>query len=154
MARRTSRAALALGTFALTAALAPAPQAPDKAGPLKELAEARVKVCERMLDFYRESFKAPPAAGVAPQSPADRYAANYEPLELWSRRLADARLDLASRPDERVAILLGEVDRIRKFSGDLREMARAEPEWRIVSDKVEFYQLDAEYRLAKEKAGR
>src|SRR3954452_3389050 len=126
MTRHPSRAALALGTFALVAALAPAPQAPDKPGPLRELAGARVKVCERMLDFYRESFRAPPVAGAAPQSPADPYAANYEPLELWSRRLADARLDAAAGPDERVAILAGEVERIKKFAGELKEMAKAE----------------------------
>ena len=72
-----------LGICALSvAALAPAPQAPDKLGPLKELAGARVKVCERMLDFYRESFKAPPPAAAAPQSPADRYDYLYSPEEL------------------------------------------------------------------------
>jgi hypothetical protein len=152
--QRISPSALALGALALIAALAPAPQAPEKVGPLRELAEARAKVCERMLDFYRESLKAPVPRGGVAQEPQERYAAGYEPIELWSRRLVDAKLDAAKGPGDRVAILAAEVERIKKFAADVKGVAAAEPEWKIVADKVEFYLLDAEYRLEKEKAGR
>jgi hypothetical protein len=104
-----------------------------------------------MLDYYREVLKAPPKPNVEPQQ---TYAEGYEPIELWSRRLADARLDAAANAEERVSILAGEVERIRKFSGDIKEIANTQNEWRSVADRVEFYELDAEYRLAKEKAGR
>jgi hypothetical protein len=156
MTHRVSRVALTLGLLSLIAALAPAPQevAKDKVGPLKELAEARAKVCERMLDYYRESLKAPPAPGNAVQSPGDRYAAGYEPIELWSRRLIDAKIDAAADLDARIVILASEVERINKFASELKEIAKNEPEWKVVSDRVEFYRLEAEYRLAKEKGGR
>ncbi len=107
-----------------------------------------------MLDYYRESLKAPPAPGDPARSPAERYAAGYEPIELWSRRLVDARLDGAATADERIAVLNAEVERIAKFSTEISGIARNEPEWRVVADRTEFYRLDAEYRLAKEKAGR
>jgi hypothetical protein len=150
--------ALCLGSLALIAALAPAPQEIVKVrvgvGKLKDLAESRAKVCERMLDYYRESLKAPPAPGDPVSSPAERYAAGYEPIQLWSSRLVEARLDAALDLDARVAILASEVERINKFATELKEIAKNEPEWRVVSDRVEFYRLEAEYRLVKEKGGR
>ena len=118
------------------------------------MAEARVKVCERMLDYYRESMKAPPAPGDPVQVPADRYAAGYEPIQLWSRRLVDAKLDAAADLEGRLGILAAEVDRIKTFEVGVKEMAKNEPEWKVVADRIEFYRLEAEFRLAKEKGVR
>ncbi len=153
--RRNRQASAIFGLLALASSLAPAPQAP--ATPPREpkvIAESKAEVCRRMVDYYRATLQAPPRGGVEPLSPADRYAAGYEPIELWSRRLADARLDATADPAGRAAILQAEVDRIGKFSGDVQQMARDAPEWKFVADRLEYYRLDAEYRLAMEKAGK
>ena len=149
--RHGSRLSLALGSFSLLAALAPAPREQDQAGPSRELASARAKLCERMVDYYREAQKNPPKPN---NQDADAYLATYEPIELWSRRLADARLEAAKAPEERVAILAGEVERLKKIAGDLRELAQTAQTIRVLADTMTFHQLDAESRLAREKDGR
>jgi hypothetical protein len=151
--RHRSRVALILGSLALIAALAPAPQEAAKVqvDRLKELAEARATVCRRMVDYYRESLKGPPKPN---RDPDDWYAASYEPIELWTRRLVEARLDAAAGPDERIAILASEVERIDKFSGEIRAIADANPSLKVIADQVDFGRLEIEFRLTKEKAGR
>jgi len=152
--RRTRHATAIIGLLALASSLAPAPQAPtDPARDPRAISREKAAICRRMVDYYRESIKAPPR-NVDPLGPAGRYAADYEPIELWSRRLADAGLEAAADAGERAAILQGEVDRIGKFSGEIAEMGRDSPEWKVVADRVGYYRLDAEYRLAREKAGK
>ena len=145
-----------LGAITLFPALAPAPRQAEapKVGELKSLADARAKVCEKMLDYYRESLNAPPAPGDVARSDSDRYAAGYEPLQLWSSRLLDARLDGSANLDGRIKVLTDEVARIKKFEGDIQAMAQGDRGWRLVANRVEFYRLEAEYRLAKEKSSR
>jgi hypothetical protein len=155
MKRPRLKIALALGSLALLAALAPAPQEVAKVtvnvGQLKELAEARAKVCQRMVDYYRDTLKAPPKPN---RDPDDWYAASYEPIEIWSRRLLDARLDSAASPDERITLLAAEVERIAKFAGEIRGIAEANPGLKVIADQVDFMRLEVEFRLAKEKAAR
>jgi hypothetical protein len=155
MNRQTRINSMILAAIALITSLAPAPQqvAPTQVGELKTLADARVKICDKMLDYYRESLKGPPAPG-DPLNPAQRYAAGYEPIQVWSKRRVDAQLDGAADHEGRVKVLSDEVDRIQKFAGELRSIAQGQPEWQVVSDTAEFYRLEAEYRLSKEKASR
>jgi hypothetical protein len=150
---RRSRVALALGTLALIAALAPAPQDAKRgdAGRPRQLAEARAKVCLRMVEYYRDALKAPPKPN---RDPDDWFAASYEPIETWSRRLLDARLDASAGPDERITLLAAEVERIDKFAGELRVIAEGNPSMKIIADQVDFLRLEVEFRLAKEKAAR
>ncbi len=147
---------LLLVVIAILPALAPAPQqlVQPKVGELKDLADARVKICEKMLDYYRESLKAPPAPGDPAKSPAERYAAGYEPIQLWTRRLIDAKLDGAADLTGRSRILNDEIDRLKKIEAELNKIAEAEPEWKILVDSMTFDRLEVEYRLAKEKAKR
>jgi hypothetical protein len=107
-----------------------------------------------MLDFYRESLKAPPAPGDPVKGPAERYMAGYEPIQVWSKRLLEARLDGSADVEGRVRVLTEEVERMKKFEVELPRFAQGEPEWRIVIDSAAFYRLEVEYRLAKEKASR
>jgi hypothetical protein len=145
-----------LSSVALFPALAPSPQEAvrPKVGELKDLADARAKVCEKMLDFYRESLKAPPAPKDSEKNPAQRYAEGYEPIQLWSKRLVDARLDGAADQAARLKILTEEVDRIKKYEEDIRALVPGDPTWQIAVNQTDYYRLEAEFRLAKEKAGR
>lgn len=145
-----------LGALAVLPALAPSPQilVKPKVGEIKRLADERAKLAERMLDYYRESLKAPPAPGDPIQNPAARYAAGYEPIRVWSRHLLDARLDGAANAEGRIRILATEIERIEKFEKGIQEMAKNNPEWRVVADGVAFNRLEIESRLAKEKEDR
>ncbi len=154
IARPRPQITLALGTFALMAALAPAPQDSPKAkaGGLKELAEARAKVCQRMVDYYREALlNAPPKPN---RDPDDLYESSYQPIEIWSRRLVEAKLDAAAGPEERIAVLAAELGRLKKIDGEIRPVADQNPSLKILADQLEFIRLEVEFRHAKEMAGR
>ncbi len=145
-----SRLGLALGGIALIAALAPAPRAPAEANTLKSLAEARANVARKVADYYADRRLAPPAGG-----PEQQVIAAGEQVELWTRRNVDARLDAATGRDERVAILAEDLQRTRAIEARLKELAEGDPAFsKIDAFKAEFYRLDAEYRLEREKAGR
>jgi hypothetical protein len=151
MNRIGKRASLALGSLALIAALAPAPQAPVEVGEVKALAEARVKVGRKILDYYKELLLAPPAGKDGPT-----IIEKADQIQNWSRLVADARLDTADRREERIAILSEEVTRARDFEKELKALVPGEPSGplRFMADKAEFFRLEIETRLAKEKAGR
>ncbi len=153
--QRTLLVGVFLGGLALFPALAPAPQelARPKVGELKDLADQRVKVCERMLDYYRESQKAPPAPGDQ-LSDSARYAAGYEPIQLWSDRLLDARLDGSADRKGRIKVLAAEVDRLKKLEAEILAVAANQAEWVIAARRIEFYRLQAEFRLARERSSR
>jgi hypothetical protein len=149
MARRSSQVSLALGSLALIAALAPAPQGPAGAGPLKELAEARAKVARTIADFYADPrLAAQDNKGPLPGLPA------ADSVELWMRRNVDARLDSAPGRDDRIAILAEDVERTKAIEARIKAIVENTPGLaKIDTFKAEYYRLDAEYRLAKEKAG-
>jgi len=151
MKRHRSQVALALGSLALIAALAPAaPQAPDEAGKLRALADSKARVAKKIADFYADLRLAPQGG-----RPEREVIVGGEQVEAWMRRFVDARLDAVSRPEERIAILSEDLERIRAIEARLKELADASPEFaKLDMLKAEFYRLDAEYRLAKEKAGR
>ena len=74
---------------------------------------------------------------------------------MWTRRGVDARLDAATNRDDRVAILQEDVERTRAIEARIKAIADQVPGFaRIDAFKAEYYKVDAEYRLAREKAGR
>ena len=150
MTRRSSQVALALGSLALFAALAPAPQASGEAGTLKAMAEARAKLARTIADYYADPRLATQdAKGLVPGLPG------AEPVEFWMRRSVDARLDATPGRDERVAILAEELERTRAIEARIKAIMENTPGLaKIDSFKAEYYRIDAEYRLAREKAGR
>jgi hypothetical protein len=150
MTRRGSQVALALGLFGLIAALAPAPrQAPTGPGSLKELAEAKAKVARSIAEFYADPrLAAQDAKGPLPGLPA------VDSVEFWMRRSVDASLDAATSRDDRIAILTQDLERTKAIEARLKAIVENTPGLaKIDTFKAEYYRLDAEYRLAKEKAG-
>jgi hypothetical protein len=152
MRRHRSTVALALGSLALFAALAPAPQEVSKArvGQLKELSEAKATVARKVADFFADPrlVELVEAMGVARGIPG------ADQVEFWNRRVVDAKLDAALNLEGRIAILQEDVDRTKAIEARLKAIAEAEPGMvKLDSLKAEYYRLDAEYRLAKEKAG-
>ena len=76
-------------------------------------------------------------------------------VELWTRRAVEARLDAAPGREERVAILLEDVERTKAIEARIKAIADDLPGFsKLDSLKAEYYRLDAESRLAREKAGR
>ena len=151
MTRRRPQVALALGGLALIAALAPSPRSPDEAGDLRKLAEAKAEIGKKIADFLAD-FRLAPGAGFI-----QGHGLNMlnEQVEDWNRRVVDARLDAASGKDERVVILTDDVRRSKAIEARIKQLADQEGgPAKIDGFKAEFYRLDAEYRLAKEKAGR
>ncbi len=148
---RLTRGAPALGFLAILAALAPAPLAADPASDARKAAEARVAAAKEVLDLSREFLVAPPGAKGVP-TPLD----SAEQIQFWARQLADARLELAENRDDRVAVLAGEVERARGFESEIKDLARNEASGlsKLSAVKATYYRVDAEARLAREKAGR
>lgn len=149
--RRGSHVALALGSLAVFAALAPAPQevARDKAGQLKTLAEARASVARKIADFFAD-----PRLAALEVRGEGRGVPGTDQVEVWTRRVVDAKLDAAPGRDERVAILQQDVERTKAIEARIKALADDAPGFaKLDSFKAEYYRLDAEYRLAKEKAG-
>jgi uncharacterized small protein (DUF1192 family) len=150
--RRRSKVALALGSLALIVALAPAPQqvAQVKVGQLKELAEAKAAVARKIADFFAD-----PRLAELEVKGISRGIPGADQVEVWTRRVVDSRLDAAPNLDARVAILQDDVDRTKAIEARLKAIAQDEPGMaKLDALKAEYYRLDAEYRLAKEKGGR
>jgi hypothetical protein len=151
MIRQFRTLSLALGSLALVAALAPAPPAPDAAGDLKVLAEAKVKLAREILAQYREYLVAPPGEkGV----PAPLEVA--EQIQSWARQLADTRLEAAEGHAHRLVILGEEVASAKEFEKLVKDLVggNAAGMDRMSARKAEFARLEAEVRLAREKASR
>ena len=150
MTRRGSQVALALGSLAVIAALAPGPQASGEAATLKALAESRAKVARTIADFYAD----PRLAAQEGKSPLQGLPGGDQ-VESWMRRVVDARLDATPGRDERIAILSEDLERTRAIEARIKAIVENTPGLaKIDSLKAEYYRIDAEYRLAKEKAGR
>jgi len=151
MNRTGKRLSMAFGSLALIAALAPAPLAPDDAGDLKALAQAKVKLAREILAQYRAYLVAPPGEkGI----PATLDVA--EQIRSWTRQLADARLEAAETKAERLAILAEEVASAKEFLTLVKELVGggAAGMDKISYRKADYARLEAEVRLAREKAGR
>ena len=159
MNRRKSAIALALGSFALIATLAPAPQAPaegdnpkDLAQALKliTLAQARAGVARKIADFYVDRRLGPPDRKSDLES-----IPGSEQVEFWTRKYVDAKLETANGAEERIAILTEDFDRTKAIEARIRELVENDPAFaKLDAFKAEFYRLDAECRLTKEKLGR
>jgi hypothetical protein len=146
---------LILGSIALIAALAPAPQAP--ADHLKELAAEKARIAKQVADFYEDIRLAPD--GGRPPAPLP----GQDAVETWTRLAVDARLDASASKQERIAILTEDLERTKAIEARLKDMADAEAVARVAAlnrlvridaMKARYFRLDAEYRLEKEKAGR
>ena len=140
-----------IGMAAVLAALAPAPRVAEPTADTRKAAETRVAAAQEVLDLCREFLVAPPGAKGGP-TPLEA----AEQIQFWNRQLADARLELAGKPEERVAILTGEVERARGFEAEVKDLARNEASGlsKLSAVKATYYRADAEVRLAKEKATR
>ena len=91
---------------------------PEDLPPTRELARARVEAAESVFDRLFDRLLEPPGAHGFRQG-------NYvDPILEWSRRALDARLDLAETRDERVAVLLEDVARLRALEALCGELAR------------------------------
>jgi hypothetical protein len=152
MNRNRSRIALVLGSLALIVALAPAPQelVQAKVGQLKDLANAKAAVARKIADFFAD-----PRLAAMDVKGDGRGIPGTDQVELWTRRVVDAKLDAAPDRDQRIAILTEDVERTKAIEARLKAIADDVPGFaKLDSFKAEYYRLDAEYRLAKEKAGR
>jgi hypothetical protein len=149
MKQSTFLGSLILGSFGLFASLAPAPQASDEAGALKALAERKASVARKIADFFADPRLAEAGRNDVLSNPAS------EQLELWMRRSIDARHDASPGRNERLAILAEEVERTKAIEARIKTLIENERgPAKLDAFKAEFYRLDAEYRLAKEKAGK
>jgi len=150
MPRTRSQVALVLGLLCLTSALAPAPQAGDETSALKKLAEARAAVARKIADFFAD-----PRLAALDGKAEGRGIPGADQVEIWTRRVVDARLDAATDRDQRIAILTEDLERTKAIETRLKAIADEVPGFtKLDSIKAEYYRLDAEFRLAKEKAGR
>lgn len=149
MTRSSRMLSQAIGSLALFTALAPAPLAPDDASDLKALAQAKVKVAREILAQYREYLLAPPGEKGVPGS-----LEVAEQIRSWSRQLADARLEAAEDHAERLKILGEEVASAAEFAKLIKELVgvNATGMDKMSASKAEFSRLEAEVRLAREKA--
>jgi hypothetical protein len=158
MSGHRSIVSLALGSLALIAALAPAPQqqvkvpqAEDltKAMAIAALAEAKAVVARKIADFFAD-----PRLVELEGKGIIRGIPGADQVEIWTRRVVDAKLDAALNVEARIAILQEDLGRTKAIEARLKAIADAEPGMaKLDSLKAEYYRLDAEYRLAKEKAG-
>jgi hypothetical protein len=150
MTRPKSQVALALGWLALIAALAPSPRTADEAGTLKALAESRAKVARQIADFYAD-----PRLAALDGKVDSRGIPGMDAVEVWTRKFVEARLDASTGPDDRISILLEDLERTKAIEARLKALAENTPGFsKLDTIKAEFHRLDAEYRLAKEKAGK
>ncbi|WP_435010687.1 hypothetical protein P12x_001966 [Tundrisphaera lichenicola] len=151
MSRIIHDRSLWLGSLALIAALAPAAPTLDPADDVKELAKARVKVAQEILKQYREYLLAPAGEkGI----PAPLVVA--EEIQGWTRKVFEARLEAASDAAERLGILAEEVKAAVDFEDQVKALVGGNPTGldRMSVSKAEFIRLEAESRLAREKAGK
>jgi hypothetical protein len=147
MKRKNAIISLIIGAIALFPALAPASRTSDEAM-LRKLAEAKVVVTRKIVDFYADVRLAPPGNRLEAQ-----VIPGLDPVETWTRRLVDARLEASNDRDERIKILDEEVARTRAIEARLKELVERGPGLgKIDSLKAEFHRLDADYRLLKEKS--
>ena len=112
-------------------------------------AEAKIKAAEEVLAMCREFLIAPPGERV--DHPGFEVA---EQIQLWSRNLADARLEATQDHAERVQILTEAVERSRGFETEIGDLAGNEASGltKLTAIKAKFYRADAEARLAREQA--
>ncbi len=149
-AQSNRREALAgLGLFAAVSALGAAPADPISST-LKAQGEAKLKAAREILDYCREALIAPPQGGARGETSSDV----VDDIERWSRVVVETRLELAANRDERLAILGEEVKRSGAFADEIRELIKGESSGlsKLSLAKADFYRLDAEIRLASEKA--
>jgi hypothetical protein len=151
MNRIVTRVSLAIGSLALLAALAPAPLAPDDANDLKVLAQAKVKLAREILAQYREYLVAPPGEKGVPSS-----LEVAEQIQSWARQLADARLEAAENHAQRLTILGEEVASAKEFEKLVKDLVGGNAAGldKMSARKAEYARLEAEVRLAREKASR
>jgi hypothetical protein len=142
---------LVLGSLSLATSLAPAPRADDaEAATIKALAGQKAAVSRKIADFYAD----PRLAGLDPKGDSPSLA-GMEQVEVWMRRSVDARLEAAGNQDERLAILQEDLERTRAIESRIKAVAEGTPGMaKIDSFKAEYYRLDSEQRLAREKLGR
>jgi hypothetical protein len=142
--------ALGLISFALVAALAPGPRAADDAQAMKTLAETKAALARKIADFFAD-----PRLAAVEKNGEERGIPGTDNVEAWTRRYIDARLDAASGKDDRIKILQEDVDRTRAIEARIKALADDAPGFgKLDALKAEYYRVDAEYRLAREKDGR
>ena len=151
MATRSGpRMAPIFGPLAVVAALAPGPRAADDAGTPRILAEAKAGVARKIADFFAD-----PRLASLETKGESRGVPGTDQVELWTRRSVDARLDAAPGRDERVAVLVEDVERTKAIEARINALADNTPGFgKLDAMKAEYNRLDAEYRLARERNGR
>jgi RNA polymerase sigma factor (sigma-70 family) len=105
---------------------------------IAELAQARLKAAREVNEGLRQQFL------------AGRDGA--ESLLLWSPHLLEAELDVAANKAERLAALQAYVDRMKEYEKLTQRMFEAGHAVSTDLSKAKFLRLEAELRLAKEKA--
>ena len=147
MSRIFQDRSLWVGLFALVAALAPA--APDAAEDVRALSRSKVKVAEQILAQYREYLIAPPGERGLP-APLEV----AQEIQGWTHKVFEARLEAADAA-ERLNILAEEVKATLQFEEQVKALVGGNPTGldRMAASKAEFVRLEAETRLAREKAG-
>ena len=101
-------------------------------------AAARLAAVERVCGMFHDEKTG------APRAHADHY--------LWSMRWMDAQRDVATTRGERTAAAEAHLERMRKFHKDMAELAKSKVVSQFELAATEYYFVEAEEVLARERA--
>ena len=101
-------------------------------------AAARLAAVERVCGMFHDEKTG------APRAHADHY--------LWSMRWMDAQRDVATTRGERTAAAEAHLERMRKFHKDTAELAKSKVVSQFELAATEYYFVEAEEVLARERA--
>ena len=116
----------------------------------QELAKARLDLARRVYRLTVGQVTAPPTAPDATHSMSN----TLEQVALWSRRWMEAERDLARDKAGRSAALTAHIQRLKEHEKFCEELIRGSSSGlsQLFLESFRYNRLEAEYRLAKEKA--
>ena len=126
---------------------AAAPEAADAAQGLRALAESRRDLARESYDDVFESLK---NTRKSPSMTGDEF---MDRATTWSRRWLEAELDISSKRSDQIAAREAHWQWLKKLEEDFAPHVDKEVGSREFNT-LKFYRLEAEYGLARAKAGR
>jgi hypothetical protein len=114
------------------------------------LARADEKAAENArarLQAARKVYK-----GLGERKLVDARDSDFEKVYLWSRRWMDAEKELAVKKADKISAVQGHLDRMKKLEGVVKALLEGGLATSYDPPVAEFYRLEAEQWLAREKA--
>ncbi len=90
-------------------------------------------------------------AGIIKNYEAGQVGLDFEKLYWWSRRWREAQHDLSDKKEDRIAAAQAHLERMRKLEGWVKESRKKGFLTLVEVAAQEFYRLEAEQWLAREK---